>query len=241
MDHDEREHSGRDRSDAKRELERAQDHFKRDLFFGKQKKSYTGLPLNRLVLGPSDDRRALPPANERTREDSREMEVRQAMQVCKMSHVLEGWQHMSLHVQLAALASVEREFAHLQRRPSVASIGYFWGPWSCRGAYCAEENRITLHVRLLRTGSPERAIRTYLHEARHAYQFDVIRNPTDHPEVSAAQLLLWNAAARLYPAISGNPTFLQELAYDLSFLERDASSFSRRQFKRIAEVIGHVF
>jgi hypothetical protein len=106
MDHDEREHSGRDRSDAKRESERAREHFTRDLFFGEQKKSYAGLPSNRLVLGPGDDRRALAPANEWTREDSREMEVRQAMHLCKMSHVFEGWKHLSLNVRLAALASV---------------------------------------------------------------------------------------------------------------------------------------
>jgi len=245
MDHDEREHSGRDRSDAKRESQRASEHFKREILFGGTEKGNAGKPSKRITLGPTAPAQPLAPATERhtepQRESGRELESRQARHLCKMMHVFENWHEMKLNVKLAALLAVDREIAILQRRPQLSGIVSYVGHPLSRGAFWPQENRLDFNRSVLRRRSPRVAIGSYLHEARHAYQFDVITRPSEHPEVSTARLLLWRSAALLYPQLSDNPTYLQRLAYALNPLEMDATAFANRMFRRIKKEMSHVF
>lgn len=242
MDHDEREHSGRGRSDTR---QRARDHFKREVLFGETEKGNAGLPSKRITLGPATPAQPLAPVTERNSEPHheswREMEARQAKHLCEMMHVLGNWRDMKLNVRLAALMAVDHGVAVLQRRPQLNGIESYVGHPLNRGAYWPKENRIGLNRVVLRRRSPQVAIRSYLHEVRHVYQFDVITRPSEHPEVSSARMLLWKAAASLYPQIPENPTYLQRLAYELNPLEIDANAFVNRMFKRIKREMSHVF
>lgn len=86
----------------------------------------------------------------------------------------------------------------------------------------------------LRSPHPIEAVRTYLHEARHAYQFDVIQNPERHPEVSKATQLLWKLywPIKIDPATGG---LWHEMLYKLSPLERDARRFADEIVKAMYE------
>lgn len=239
MDHGERERFGRDRNDAGRasEEQRALDHFKRELFFGEHQDRGGPVPSGMFPPTAADERFPRGPAMPRTkepRESRNEREVREARQLCKMWHVFNHWHRMKLETKLRALMKIERELARLQGRPSVVGIRSFRGPHVNRGAYYPEKNRIALNVSVLRRRSWRMAIRVYLHEARHAYQYHVINHPNNHPEVSTARQLVWKTAARLYPSLpERNPTYLQELAYLLNFLETEARAYVNRQIKRI--------
>lgn len=244
MDHDERQPHRRDQSRARRASKRAQDHVTREVFFGEKENRDAGSPSKRVTLGPAAPAQPLAPTTERTserpRESGREMEDRIARHLCEMVHVFQNWHEMKSNVRLAALMAVDRGIAMHQRRPQLSGIGSYVERPASRGMYWPRENRVDLNRAVLRRRSPRMAIRAYLHEVRHAYQFDVMEKPNAHPEVSAARVLLWKAAAMLYPKMSDNPTYLQMLAYELSPLEIDAQAFVNRIYRRIKKEMHHV-
>lgn len=241
MDRDKRERSGRDRNRGT--SERAREHFEREVVLGDPQRT-AGRSSKQLILGPAATSPPLTPVTERTnerpRESWREMEQRQASHVRNMLHVFENWHDMKLNVKRAAFMAVDRTLAVLQRRPQLEEISVYDGTPRERGIYWTSENRIEINRSVLRRRSPRQAIKSYLHEARHAYQFDVIRNPGNHPEVSAARVLLWKAAAHVYPNVGNSPTYLQMLAYILNPLEIDANAFAERMYRRLLPDILYV-
>lgn len=241
MNRDERERSGRGRNRGTPARTRA--HFEREVVLGDQQRT-VGRSSKRLILGPAATSPPLTPVtartNERPRESWREMEQRQASHIRNMSHVFANWHDTKLNVRRVSFMAVDRTFAVLQRRPQLEGISVYDGPPRDRGIYWASENRIEFNRSVLRRRSPREAIKSYLHEVRHAYQFDVIRNPENHPEVSAARVLLWKAAARMYPNVGNNPTYMQAIAYTLNPLEIDARAFAARMFMRVFPGIAHV-
>ena len=101
------------------------------------------------------------------------------------------WERLSYKERHEVLQKIEEYEAKSTHRP-VANFQTKDGmPMASRGYYTCSNNTITQNYQYTMANSSQPALKNLLHEGRHAYQWDCVNNPQNHPEVSQKQIAEW--------------------------------------------------
>ena len=133
---------------------------------------------------------------------------------------------------LMDICRAEVGFARIQNRP-IVDIVTFLGPPDFYGHFNPVEPRIGINIWLLLTGDTRSALQAYLHEARHAFQFDVIINPSAHSDIHPATIAKWTQASEHYVPVGPDATPAEIEGYENHVLEIDARDYVERRMKQL--------
>lgn len=103
----------------------------------------------------------------------------------------EKWSQLPLSEREEVMQKVEQFEAEQSGRPEADFQTKAAMPMNSRGYYTRNDNTITQNREYTYANSSQYALQNVLHEGRHAYQWDCVQNPQNHPEISDAQRQAW--------------------------------------------------
>ena len=133
------------------------------------------------------------------------------------------WERLSYKERHEVLQKIEEYEAKSTHRP-VANFQTKDGmPMASRGYYTCSNNTITQNYQYTMANSSQPALKNLLHEGRHAYQWDCVNNPQNHPEVSHKQIAEWKKNFDNYISAKNAEDKMQ---YFMQPVEQDARNYA---------------
>lgn len=133
------------------------------------------------------------------------------------------WEKLSYNERKEVLQKVEEYEAKKTNRSPAAFQTRDGMPLASRGYYSPSSNTITQNYQYTMANSSEVSLKNVLHEGRHAYQWDCVKNPQKHPEVDPKQIEEWKTNFENYISASKAEDKMQ---YYMQPVEQDARSYA---------------
>ena len=104
---------------------------------------------------------------------------------------MEGWAAATPTQRIQMLQAAENRQAALQNRPP-ARVSAQYMAANRRGFFSRQNNAIVMnHDMVVYSQEPSACLRNLYHEGRHAQQWDAVRHPERHPEISRETVSQW--------------------------------------------------
>lgn len=139
------------------------------------------------------------------------------------------WQKLSYEERCEVLQKVEEYEALTHNRPVASFQTRDSMPLQSRGYYSPKSNTITQNYQYTMSNSSEMALQNVLHEGRHGYQWDCIKNPQKHPEISESQRKEWEQNLNNYISAQSAEDKMQ---YFMQPVEVDARTYAQSEAKQ---------
>ena len=133
------------------------------------------------------------------------------------------WQNLSYEERKEVLQKVEEYEAKKTHRPTASFQAKDGMPLASRGYYSPSSNSITQNYQYTMANSSEASLKNVLHEGRHAYQWDCVNNPQNHPEVDSKQIEEWKNNFDNYISASNAEDIME---YYMQPVEQDARGYA---------------
>lgn len=142
------------------------------------------------------------------------------------------WQKLSYDERREVLQKVEEYEAKKTNRPSASFQTKDGMPIVSRGYYSPSSNSITQNYQYTMANSSEASLKNVLHEGRHAYQWDCVKKPQNHPEIDPKQIEEWKTNFDNYISASSAEDKMQ---YYMQPVEKDARGYADAEIEQYSK------
>ena len=142
------------------------------------------------------------------------------------------WQTLSYDERKEVLQKVEEYEARKTNRSPASFQTKDGMPIVSRGYYSPSTNSITQNYQYTMANTSETSLKNVLHEGRHAYQWDCVKNPQNHPEVDPKQIEEWKANFDNYISASSAEDKMQ---YYMQPVEQDARGYADTEVEQYSK------